>query len=393
MASSKLFTRKDGTSYYEIRVHLSRNEPIYKTRWNVPEGWSSKAIARALAKEEAEFERKCKEGEILTRKQKQEKKFQEEEAAAKLLTLEQYANSVFMPTKKITISENTRYSYQLNIDNHIVPALGSVKLSEITPAMITKLLTDFQAEHAHATCIKLYNVMNGIFEMAFMDDSIEKNPMLKVKRPVPKKEEKAVNEEEKAYSLEDTKRILSCLRNEPLKWRSYVMLSLDTGARRGEICGLRWSDIDWDRKQITLSNNLQYTPKKGVYETTLKGNKVHKVDIGDSTIELLKQLRTEQAESCISVYIFSQEGKPEPIHPDTPEGYYKKFGMKYGIKKFHPHKLRHTSATLAILNGADIVSVSQRLGHADTATTLRMYAHANEESIRKAGQTVRDLLS
>ena len=54
--------------------------------------------------------------------------------------------------------------------------------------------------------------------------------------------------------------------------------------------------------------------------------------------------------------------------------------------------LRHTSASAAITNGADVVSVSQRLGHADTAVTLRMYAHANEEGIRRAGQTVRDAL-
>ncbi|MCD8087327.1 MAG: tyrosine-type recombinase/integrase, partial [Oscillospiraceae bacterium] len=84
--------------------------------------------------------------------------------------------------------------------------------------------------------------------------------------------------------------------------------------------------------------------------------------------------------------------RQEPMNPQSPTRYFAKFGRKYGIDDFHPHKLRHTSASIAILHGADIVSVSSRLGHSDTAVTLRMYAHANEESIRRAGQIVRDAL-
>ena len=80
------------------------------------------------------------------------------------------------------------------------------------------------------------------------------------------------------------------------------------------------------------------------------------------------------------------------MHPQSPTGYFKKFGDKYGIENFHQHLLRHTSASIAITNGADVASVSARLGHSDTAITLRMYTHANEESIRRAGDTVRNLL-
>jgi len=72
--------------------------------------------------------------------------------------------------------------------------------------------------------------------------------------------------------------------------------------------------------------------------------------------------------------------------------YFKKLEKRYGIKDFHPHKLRHTSASISLTHGGDLVSVSQRLGHSDTAVTLRMYAHANSESIRRAGQAVRDAL-
>lgn len=166
----------------------------------------------------------------------------------------------------------------------------------------------------------------------------------------------------------------------------------DTGIRRGEACGLNWSDVDFNTLTVTVRRNLQYTPSAGVYEAAPKNGKARVVDIGADTAVLLKQLRSEQASTCMSRYVFTQDGSPEPMHPQTPTRYFRKFGKRYGVEDFHPHKLRHTSASLAITNGADVVSVSERLGHSDTAVTLRMYAHANEESIRRAGQTVRDAL-
>ena len=114
------------------------------------------------------------------------------------------------------------------------------------------------------------------------------------------------------------------------------------------------------------------------------------VDVGPETLALLRRLREEQASSCISMWVFTQDGIAEPMFPQSPTKYFKKFGERYGVKDFHPHKLRHSSASIALTSGADVVSVSERLGHSDTAVTLRMYAHANQESIRRAGQTARD---
>ena len=125
-------------------------------------------------------------------------------------------------------------------------------------------------------------------------------------------------------------------------------------------------------------------------DTILKA--MNRRDTKANLLALLKQLREKQAQSCISKWCFTQEGTAEPMHPQSPTRYFKKFGQRYGVKDFHPHKLRHSSASIAITSGADVVSVSERLGHSDTAVTLRMYAHANEESIRRAGQTVRDAL-
>ena len=78
------------------------------------------------------------------------------------------------------------------------------------------------------------------------------------------------------------------------------------------------------------------------------------------------------------------------MHPQSPTRYLSNFSRRYGIPDLHPHKLRHTFASLAITNGADVASVSEALGHSDKAVTLRMYTHADEQSIARAGQIVRD---
>lgn len=393
MASIKLNETKDGRRFFQICVSRGYGKAPYKTRWYWPDGWSKRTAEREAAKQAAAFELACKNGEVLNRAQEREKAAREAAEAAKLKTVRQYADGVFMPTKEATFSENARSSYRMFLDKHILPVLGDVLLVEVSPAMISKLLIDFQrAGYAHATTVKLYNILNGIFEMAFLDDSIPMNPMLKVKRPAPRKDEQPKEESDKAYTVQELSYILSCAAQEPLQWQTYISLAADTGLRRGECCGLQWSDIDFKAGAVTVRRNLQYTAAAGVYATSPKNGKVRVVDVGPDTLALLKQLREKQAQSCISKWCFTQEGTAEPMHPQSPTRYFQKFGQRYGVKDFHPHKLRHSSASIAITSGADVVSVSERLGHSDTAVTLRMYAHANEESIRRAGQTVRDAL-
>lgn len=393
MASIKLQETKDGKRFFQISVSRGYGKSPYKKRWYWPDGWSKRTAEREAAKVAAEFERACAAGEVMNRAQEKEKASQEAAEAAKLKTVRQYVDGVFMPTKETTFSENARSSYRMFLDKHILPALGDMLLVDVSPAVLTKLLVDYQRRgYAHASAVKLYNILNGVFTMAFLDDSIKLNPMLKVKRPAPRKDEKKQEEGEKALTVQELSRVLSCVMQEPLKWQSYINLAADSGARRGELCGLQWSDIDWNKGTVTIRRNLQYTPAAGVYETSPKNGKTRTVDIGEETLALLLKLRREQSAEHLSKWVFTQDGTADPMHPQTPTRYFKKFGAKYGIEDFHPHKLRHSSASIAITNGADVVSVSERLGHSDTAVTLRMYAHANEESIRRAGQTVRDAL-
>lgn len=392
MASIKKLIDSNEAIFYQVQASGGRGRRVKRT-WRPEPGWSARTIKRELNKFAAQLENELASGAVSTKKEADEQAWLAALEAAKLKTLRQYVEGVYMPTKEATFSKNARYSYWQFLNNHILPALGDFLMEDITPAMISKLLLNFQKNgYAHASTIKLYNIMNGIFQMAFLDDTIKRNPMLKVKRPAPRKDEKTQDEGEKAYTVQQLCHILQCLEREPLKWQAYISLVADTGIRRGEACGLEWADIDWRNETITIRRNAQYTPSDGVYLTTPKNCKSRTVDVGPDVLKLLQQLRTQQAGQAISRYVFTKDHSPELMHPQIPTRYFKKFGQRHGIEDFHPHKLRHTSASLAITNGADVVSVSERLGHSDTTVTLRMYAHANEESIRRAGQTVRDAL-
>lgn len=392
MASTRKRTTKDGQVFYEIRVSRGRGKSYLTTRWYPPDGWSQKAIDRALAKEMADFERRCHEGEITSRAEKKESDLQQKRAAAKIQTLKKYGEEVFMPTKAVTMSENGRCAYQGSLNHWIYPALGDLKMPDITPANISALLLSMQSQgKAHGTCVKVYTILHSLFKMAYMSNVVTTNPMDKVERPKPRKDELKEKDVE-AYTTEEVQQIFAALENEPLKWRVLLRLLIDTGIRRGECCGLQWKDIDFKANTITISGNLCYTPQKGVYLDTPKSGKVRTIDVDPEIISLLHELRREQASQAISTYVFTQPSSSEPMHPQSPARYMQKFSKRYNVPGLHPHKLRHTFASIAITNGADVASVSEKLGHSDKAVTLRMYTHADQESMKRASQIFRDAL-
>lgn len=392
MASSTLKTTKDGRQFYEIRVSPGRGKQQLSCRWYVPDGWSKKSIEKELANQKVEFERKVKSGEIVSRSERKAQEAAKAAELAKLKTVRQYAEGIFMPEKLLSISENTRALYQHFFDRHIFPVIGDLKLVDVTPAMLKKLLLDFQkAGYAHSSQVLLHGLLRSLFEMAFDDDSIPLSPMLKVKVPAIPKDAKPMDSHPKSLTKKELVYVLECASKEPLKWQVYITLAADTGCRRGELCGLQWQDIDSKEGTITIRRNLQYSVQKGTYATTPKNGKSRTIDIGADTLHLLKQLRKEQASSCISQWVFTQDGSPEAMCPKSPTGYFTVFGKKYDVPNFHPHLLRHTSASIAMTNGADIVSVSHRLGHSSIQITEK-YTHADDEGIRHAGQAVRNAL-
>lgn len=389
MPSTRKKTTKDGQVFYEIRVSRGRGQSYLTSRWYPPDGWSQKAIDKELTKQAAEFERKVKAGEVISRAERKENDLREKQEAAKIQTLKQFSEKVFMPSLTVRCSENTRCSYQLNLDNWILPSLGDLKMPDISSANINAVLLSMQAQgKAQSTCVKVYTVLHSLFKMAYMGDVVEKNPMDKVERPRPRKDE-VQGKEVEAYTVEEVQRILAGLEAEPIKWRAYLRLLIDTGIRRGEACAIRWKDVDFETNTITISGNLCYTPQKGTYLDTPKNGHTRTVDVDPDVMKLLRTLRASQ--KVISLYVFAQDNG-EPIHPQSPTRYMKKFSERYDVPDLHPHKLRHTFASIAITNGADVASVSEKLGHSDKAVTLRMYTHADAESMKRASNIFRDAI-
>ena len=213
--------------------------------------------------------------------------------------------------------------------------------------------------------------------------------MDKVERPRLGKDETAPEIE--AYTAKELSYILDCLEKEPLKWQALIWLLCDTGLRRGEAVGLKWSDLDFTTGQVTIRRSLGYTVETGVFEGTTKANRQRTIDLSPKVLGLLKRWRVEQSETCLSAWVFNRDAdrSAEPMNPQSPTKFLAKFGERHDIRHLHPHKLRHSFASVAITHGADIASVSEKLGHSDISTTLRTYTHANAQSIKRAGDIFR----
>lgn len=392
MPSIRKKTTKAGQPFYEIRVSRGRGKSYLSMRWYAPDGWSKKAVERELAKVAAEFERQCSIGEVVSKAEKKEMDLQQKREAAKIMTVHDYCETVFLPARAITASEATRFTYAGNLKNWVYPSLGNLKMPDVTPANINALILSMQSKGmAHATVIKIYVILHAVFKMAVLDDTVAANPLDKVPRPQRRKDELQTDQAE-AFTPDEVKNIIAAVQNEPLMWRCFILLLIDSGIRKGEACALRWENLDFKRNTITIAGNLCYNPQAGTYLDTPKSGHARTIDVAPAVMKLLRQLRTDQASHAISAFVFTSPDSPAPLHPRAPTRYFAVLGKKYGIPSFHPHKLRHTFATIAITSGADIASVSQKLGHADISTTLGMYTHPGQESMKRASDIFREAL-
>lgn len=391
MATFKKNTTKDGRAFYEIRVYTGKGQPRQTTRFYPEPTWSDKTIQRELQKAAAAFENACRAGE---HKPRATLKAEAEAAAAAEraeYTFQRYTEEVWLPAACIGAAEATKGKYTRTLANWLNPAFGKLKLREIKAEDVERFLVGMlESGKAYATMQLCKSILNMVLEKARRKNLIEINPVSIADIPRQGKEE--AHREPSAYTAAELVHIFSCLENEPLKWRLYVHLLADTGCRRGEACALQWKDIDGDR--ITIRHTLTTDAETGeILLTTPKSGKTRSVDIGPETLELLHQQRQAQhAAGIISPYVFTQEGSADVMFPSSPTRYFHTFGQRYDIPDFHPHKLRHSHASLALTSGADVTSVSERLGHADPSVTLKIYSHASQESIRRAGDIFREAI-
>ena len=156
-------------------------------------------------------------------------------------------------------------------------------------------------------------------------------------------------------------------------WRDFFYTELTTGLRRGEICGLMWSDFDEAHGTLSVRRTL-HVQKGGrlVAGETKTGTGKRTITLPPSTAELLEKRKKRS----YSQWIFCHPLLPEqPLPPDMAYNRMKTLLKRAGLPELRFHDLRHTFATLALQNGVDIKTVSAMLGHYDAGFTLRTYTH------------------
>lgn len=377
MASISIYNKTKTKTTYRIRTFA--NNKIYSKNVTLPNNWSKKSVEKELNIIAAEFKDECTDKPL------------------EIKTLKEYCDEYFIPKKELETAEKTQEYYK-NILKHIIPELGNKNIDSITPIQVSAFLSRKQKHGTSKSLLHgIYVTLNQIFKDAYRLQMTSKNIMELVDLPKYKKE---LKKEIQTLSLDQVKLVIKALDTEPLKWKAYTRLSIDTGARKGEILGLKWKCVDFANNTISIENNLLYTRDKGIYEDTPKTKtSIRTIDVDLNVMLLLKELRKEQ-EKNIKIakielskdrFVFTQDGISEPMHPSSPNIFCNRLSKKVGIK-ITPHKLRHTFASISILNGADIASVSEKLGHASKSITMDMYTHSNPEAIKRAGDIFRQAI-
>lgn len=410
MASYTERKNKDGVIIsYQIKVERGRDLLTgkrlapYTMTYNAPDGWSDNAIKRELTRIMGEFEAACKRGEVLTKAEKKEQAQATKQAEAQRLEDEKKKPSfakyaeVYLKEREPIIAANTYCRYEAAL-NRAALTIGNMKMADIDIQTMREYFKHLQIETvnqktggrlSYGSVCADYDAIKVFFEKAVENEIIDDSPMRKMKTLQRLKSD--VIKEPLVYDEKQIEYIIKCTEKERLMWRAFVRLAIDSGCRKGELVGLKWSEIDFINKRITICRNAQYMAGKGVYIDTPKSKKNRVIFINDEVMQILAEWKTKQAEKDKqngvkpSGFCFTAKDGTM-IFPYTPAVYLKAFGKKYNLEGIHAHTFRHTMATLSIANGADVVSVSEKLGHSSPTITLNKYSHANATAEKRASE-------
>ncbi len=245
------------------------------------------------------------------------------------------------------------------------------------------------------TILHYHRLISVILQTAVEWQYIPANAAERVKPPKAEANEAGYLDDKQAIHL------LELLEDQPIHYRTAVTVLLFTGMRRGELMGLTWQDIDFENNTIVIQRSLQYLPEKGVFVDDTKTKASHRViKAPAAAIHSLKLYRVWQMENALrlgnswneagQVFVTS-EGKP--MHPDTITSWFGKFIKTTNLPQIHIHSLRHTNATLQIANGVAVTTVAGTLGHSNSGTTSRVYAHAIQSAAAASAEMLDNLLA
>ena len=244
--------------------------------------------------------------------------------------------------------------------------------------------------------VKHYHTfITSILERAVKWGYIYENPCKKIDPP------KVNRKQIKCFSTEQAKTFLKGLENECLKYKVIFYILLFTGVRRGELLGLEWQDIDFEKNTITINRTSLYTASKGNFTDTTKNEySLRTIYVSDELINLLKLYYNEQMkekEMLGDLWVDSNriciQWNGTPMSTNTPYEILQKLLKKYDLPKVSIHSLRHTNATIMIESGTDLKTTSARLGHSQVSTTMNIYVHQIKSSNEHAAENISKALA
>lgn len=281
--------------------------------------------------------------------------------------------------KSQKVKPTTADNYRQILDRYILPNLGSMALKDLTPVLIERMLLDLNKDHSESTVRLVSIVLAQGLDRAIKDHLLAINPAKGIERPKGKK--KSVT----PYTSSELKELLKALEDHRLF--AFFRLLAYSGARRGEILALRWSDLEFDKGTLSISKNRTRIGRSVIEQDSTKGGDGKRyIQIDSETLRILKKHRTDQIEERMKAgsawqeqnYIFTQV-TGEPLDPSTPYQLFKKVAKKIGLRSESLHSIRHLHATELLNSGVSVHLVKDRLGHSDISTTLRIYAHIRPE--------------
>lgn len=296
-------------------------------------------------------------------------------------TFEELA-SLWLENYKTTVKPSTFENVRSKVEKMTEEHFKEMKLKKITVAYCQRVVIELSKTYV------LYNhylsVINRIFKYAVLMDILDSNPFDKVIKPKSRQTQRKGN----FLTKEELKEFLKLAQTATLSYFfPLVHLMSYTGLRQGEALALKWSDIDFENKKITVNKTAVRIEGKQRLQTPKTKNSKRVISIDPTTLSILKSWKKDQMKIYFKNgkhfegddnFIFTNQ-RGDWVHIHNFIRYFKRFIADHKLNPITPHGLRHTHASLLFSAGVEPKNISDRLGHSTVQITLDLYTHITEE--------------
>lgn len=312
-----------------------------------------------------------------------------------------FVESWLKTVKKPTVKQHTYDNLEFIVKQYIIKPIGDLELKQIDGHLIQTLIINKLKEdgYSYQTVRHVYSQLGSIFKYAALRGKLNTNPMAEV--VLPKKT--LFQNKETRYLSEDERNALvaTCyMRNKNgsffFKNGPFYVFIMYTGCRIGEAIALKWSDIDFDnrtvtigRTMITVRNTDKHTSTRRDQNST-KNGVTRTVYLSDMALQALLDIKASHKYDP-NGYILPGTHTDKPITYVTAHGAFKRIIKQAGIEDCSIHSLRHTFVSLMINNNIPIPLVADMVGHTNINTTMKVYTHLLKETQRKSMEVIKNL--